>query len=270
MKKLVFRLVLGVAFLALLALGLLVVFLGPIVKSAIAKGSTYATGVETQVADVDVGLRGGSFAMSGLRIANPQGFQSPHFLELGKVSTRIDNGSLFSDRIVLDELAIADVDVNLEQTGSGSNVGKILDNLKRVSGPKKPDEPSPDGGKQRSLTIHRITLRGVKVSLHVNGVAGLSGSQSIELPPIELTEFQSDGSTMQLVAKLTKAVVTSIADQTTKSGGGLIPKDLMKDLENGLGGLKDKLKGELDDVLKDPSKLDDAAKDLKGLFKKKP
>ncbi|MBK7877362.1 MAG: hypothetical protein IPJ77_16755 [Planctomycetes bacterium] len=270
--KLLLRIVLVVVFLALLVLGATFFFLDPIVGSAIGRGATYATGVETTVSSVDVGLTKGSFDLNGMTIANPPGFTSPHFLSIGTARARWENGTLFSERIEMPELVLDGFDVHLDRNASGSNWSKILEHLDQVSGAKSPgQEPSPETKGTRALRVRRIVLDHVKVSLHLADVPLGAGTHALELPRIVIEDFQSDGSTLELVSTLTRAIVTAVLDQSVKSGGGVLPKDILKDLDGGLAGLKKKAGAEakklLDQGLEGGVKK--ALEGVEGLFDKK-
>lgn len=270
--KLLLRIVLGLVFLALLVLGAVFLFLDPIVGSAIGRGATYATGVESSVDDVDVGLTKGAFDLRRMTIANPPGFTAPHFLAIGTARARWDNGTIFSERIEMPELTLDGFDVHLERNASGSNWSRILEHLDQVAGAKAPGkEPAPEAQGKRALRVRRIVLDHVKVTLHLSDVPVGAGTHALELPKIVIEDFQSDGSTLEIVSTLTRAIVTAVLDQSVKSGGGVLPKDVLKDLDGGLAGLKKTLGAEakklLDGQLEGGVKK--ALEGVEGLFDKK-
>lgn len=274
MKKILFRLVLAVVLLALLALGAAFLFLDPIVKTAVEKGASYATGVPVALDDADVRPTGGALELGRLHVANPQGFTTPHFLLLGRAYAKWDNGSVFSDQLKIKELTIDGIDVNLERGSNGSNWGAILANLEKLSGGKQDPGETPSEGSKKSLHVDRIEVRNVKLSLTLPGVPVVGGTRSLELPPIVIENYDSDGSTMELVAKLTRTVISAVLSQATKSGGDWLPKDVLGDLQKGLDGVKARLESEGKKLLenldvKDVEKSLDGLKDgLKDVFKK--
>ncbi|MEQ9616895.1 MAG: hypothetical protein RLN60_02550 [Phycisphaerales bacterium] len=56
-------------------------------KHGIERGGTYAMGVETTVDSVDIGIFSGTFEMNGFRVANPEGYARPSFLDLGNATS---------------------------------------------------------------------------------------------------------------------------------------------------------------------------------------
>lgn len=270
--KFLLRILLGLVFLALLALGAAFLFLDPLVGSAIGRGASYATGVEARVDDVDVGLAKGAFDLKGLTIANPPGFTSPHFLSIGTARARWENGTILSDALELPELALDGFDVHLERNASGSNWSRILEHLDQVAGSKSGSaEPAPETKGSRSLHVKKIELDHVKVSLHLADVPVGAGTHTVELPRIVIEDFRSDGSTLQLVSTLTRAIVGAVLDQSVKSGGGVLPKDVLKDLDHGLAGPKQSVGKEAKKLLDD--QLDGGVKKalegVEGLLNKK-
>lgn len=277
MKKLLLRLVLIAVLLLLLAVGAAFVFLDPIVKTAIAKGTAYATGVPVMLDDADVRPTGGALEFGRLHVANPEGFTTPHFLVLGRAYAKWDNGTVFSDRLQMRELTVDGLDVNLEKGANGSNWKKILDHLEQLSAGKASSEPPPgepppaDASSKRSLHIDRIELRNVKISLTLHDVPLVAGTKTLELPPIVIENYQSDGSTLDLVAKLTRTVISAVLTQATTSGADWLPKDVLGDLRGGLDGLKKKLGEEAGKLLEnlDVKDLDKSLEGVKDIFKKK-
>jgi hypothetical protein len=228
--KLLFRLGIALALLLVLVLGAGWLFLGSLVGTAIEKGSTYATGVETRVGHVDASLFSGRFGIDDLSLANPPGFRPEPFFQLRSARAAWENGTLLSDRIEMDELILDGVDVNLERAGGGTNYGAILDHLESISaGGQSKSKPDASAG-GRALTIHRIEIRNVRAGLHLTGVPLASGSTEVTIPSIVLNDFSSDGSTTELVAKLTKVLLQAILEEVLRGGKGIFPADILKDL----------------------------------------
>ncbi|MFN0241491.1 MAG: hypothetical protein ACKVWV_01230 [Planctomycetota bacterium] len=262
------KIVVVLAVLLLLAGGAAFVFLDSIVRGAIEKGATYATGVETTLASADVGLLSGHLELEGLDIENPPNFRPEPFLHLDSARASWDGSTVLSQKIEMNEFALEGVTLNIERTSKQSNYGVILGNLQKLSsGTEKP--PADDAaGEQRNLRIRRIVIRRVEVGLHLSDVVGLSASQKVIVPEIVIEDFDTSGTTVEIVSKLTQAIVLAVVEASAAAGKDLIPADVLKDLGRGLEGAldsvsKDTLKG-LDSALKD------VGKGVEDLFKKKP
>lgn len=265
--KLLLRVLLVAVVLLLLAAGAAFLLIDSIAKTAIERGATYATGVETKVASVDASIFSGQFALEGLSLANPPGFRDEPFVRLGSLRADWQNGSLLSETLEMDTLVVDGVDLNLERGGSGTNYGKILESLEKLSKGEKEPEPAPSE-KKRVLAIKRIEIKNVNAGLHLTS-GPLPGSMSVSVPSIVIDDFRSDGSTKEIVAKLTRVLLKSILDSVLKAGGGIFPADLLKDLGQQLGSLEFDLEGNAEDVLQDIQGAIKGAGDILKLPKKK-
>jgi hypothetical protein len=261
-----------VALLVVLGVGVFF-FFDRLVATSIEKGATHATGVDTKVGSVDASPFAGSFAIKELSIANPPGFRDEPFVSLASTSATWENGTILSDAIHVKEFALDGVVVNLERTGGMSNYGTILDHVEKLA-PKGGSEPAPDSsGASRALKIDRLVIRNVKTSLHLSGIAGAAGSLKVEVPEIVLKDFDSRGTTSEIVAKLTRAVVDALLSSSLAAGRNVFPAEMLKDLSGQLDGLEKSLGKEAEGLLKDLGTDTDGAKkvlkDVGDLFKKK-
>jgi len=296
MKKLIKRLiVVAVLLVVLLVAGVIFViaYANNIIKGGIEKGGTYAMGVPTTVDSVDLGLMGGSFGMSGFKVASPQGYTAPHFLALGTSKVQVSLGSLSKDLIEIPTFALSDIDVSLERKDSGFNYQVILDNLKKLSSGSGSAPSGPSTGPETKLIINDLTIKNVKVHADllggVGGVAaqalGKSSNLTITIPEIHLTNVGKTGTGVAgsgvTVSQLSSIIVQAVLNAAAENGGGILPADILGDLQGriaGLGDLKgisDKAVGEVkakaEEAIKnaqDQGKkaVDDATDKLKGLI----
>ncbi len=206
-----------------------------IAKVAIERGSTYALGVQTTLRSADVGILSGEFALSGLDVANPEGFESDHFLQLDKGYLAVSLGSLRQDIVEVPTLALTGIDVNLEKRGGKANYKIITDNLKRFeSGDTGDDGAQADGGGAgKKFVVREIIIRDVNVKVDI-------AMTRMEVP-IEEIRMTDIGSESMTTAELTDRVVKMILAAIVKNGAHL-PADLVNDLGGALaelGGLGD-------------------------------
>jgi hypothetical protein len=257
--KLLKRALLVVLLLLVVGVAAVFVFLDPLVKGALEKGSTFAAGVDTKVGSVDASLLSGRFGLKEMSLANPPGFRAEPFFHLGSAHAAWQNGSILSKTLEIDELVVQDVEVNLERAGSGTNWGRILDNLGKLSSGEKAPEPAktePAAKSERSVSIKKIEIRNVHAALHLAGLPLAKGEVGgeVTVPSVVIENFRSDGSTTEIVAKLTRAVLDSILKSVLSAGHNVFPADILKDLGQGLEGqgdsVNDRAKNALDGVLK--------------------
>lgn len=240
--KVLVRVVIGVVALVVIVLLAALFFIDSLVKTAVEKGGTAAAGVPVTLSSADVKLGSSGLDLSGFAIQNPPRFRKEPFLGFGKAHAALDESSIFSDAMVIDELTIEDVTINLEHTDGKTNFGSILDHL-GARGGEKPKEPN---AKPRTLIVKRILVTNVKAFVHMPGLA--ESSAGVTVPRIELKDFRSDGSTTEIVAALTGTLVDALLTSTLDAGAKNFPKEIAANLERQVDGLKSQAESVLKEV----------------------
>jgi len=233
--KWVLRITLGVVVLLIIAAVVVWLMIDSIAKTAIEEGGTYALGVETTVADVDVSILGGSVALDGLRIANPEGFQSEHLMKSGKFALEARTGSLFSDTIEVSKFELDGLDVNLEQKLDGSNITKVMENLKKLAG--KSEETKQEEGPGKKIRVEVLTIRNVVAHVHVPALTG--GTQkllTINVPPIELKDVTDENAEGLLLSEFSGRLVAAVLAAVVEAGAGDIPAAFRANLSADIAG----------------------------------
>jgi hypothetical protein len=254
MFKLARRLV-GVA----IALVLLVVIIGAVVfwridmlaKRGVEAGASYALGVPTTVRSVDVGLLKGTVELDGLRVANPQGYASPHFLTLDDGTTAVALDSLRSDIIRIPELRLADIDVVLQKDSAGrANYQVIMENIEKLGSKDKPREPPQDEpAKEKRLIVNELVIRNITVHADLapsgGGViaqaAGQLGKVTIPIEEVRLTDVgktgEGVGGSGVTIGELAGLVIEAVLAAAVEKGGDLLPADIAGDIRARLASL---------------------------------
>lgn len=275
-----------------------------IARAGIEKGGTYALGVPTTLRSANVGVLSGTFAMSGLNVANPEGYASASFLTLGDGAVAVSLQSLRSETVEIPTLRLETITASLERKGGQSNYQTILDHLKGLSGGggEKPSQ-KPSSGDGKKFVIGELLIRDVKVHLDVFGGPGgaLQKLTAVDIPidEIKLTNVGKTGSGVAgsgvTMGELASIVVRAVLAAAVEKGGGLIPGDVLGELQGslaslgsleGLGmnvvanakGAVENLAGEAGKVAEEGKKaveegkkaIEEVGKGLEGLIPKKP
>ena len=235
-KKLI-RVVVVLVVLLILAVVVAWVMIDSIAKVGVEKGGSYALGVKTTLDDMSISLLRGRLAMDGLNVANPEGFKSDHLMHSGRFELAIDSGSLFSDSINVTKFELDGLDMNVEQKAGGSNVSKVIDNLKRLGSPEEKEKDS--GGKK--VKVDRIVIRNVKAHFHL--ISGIK-PVTVVVPEIVLTDVTSDNAAGVAVSQLAGRIVPAILASVLENGKGVVPADLLKGLNGELTGLAEAVAGQ--------------------------
>lgn len=262
----------GLVVLIVLVVVIVFISIDKIAKSGIEKGTTYALAVPTSLGSADVGVFDGTFKMQGLQIDNPEGYTSPFFFRLESGGVEVSLGSLSSDVVTLPKLNLADIDVHLDRANGKTNVSAILDNLKRFESDDKPDAPDADEKKAgKKFVVNEIVITNVTTHVHLLPLGGQLSTTKLVVPEIILNDVGSAGDPVSL-AELSNIITKAILASAAEFGDGIIPSEILGDLEVGLGELNslaengvEMLTTEVDKALEDAQgQLDDAVNDLKG------
>jgi hypothetical protein len=242
-----------------------------IAETAIERGGTHALGVQTRVGSLSIGLVSGRFSISGLNVANPEGFEADHFLDLSQGTVGLRIRQLLVDPISVRSIELDGIDVNLERRGRTTNYGVILDNLAALGSAGEAESEAVDPGEARGFVIHEVVIRNVSAHVQLAPGGGKATRLDVEVPEVRLEQLgggSANGVQMSEVASiLTRAVLRAIAEK-----GDVLPGDLTRDLRAGLGRV-DRVAGRIP-VVGDPGsaagatqELQDKAKDaLEGLL----
>ena len=239
---------------ALLLLGLC---LGRVVKAAIETVGPRFTGTPVTVEDVDISPRIGSVTLRGLVVGNPAPYTDPYALRLGEVHVQIDVPSLRSNTVVVRSILVTEADVAFEGAPTHSNIRKLIDTLNQRVGqdavkPSALTNSTPDRRvRLDEFVIHRMRVR-ARLSL-----AGLATpAATLTLPEVRLEGLGSKSAGLTM-AELGRDLIQAIYSQVLSALG---PKFwLTKETQEGTHWLREKTSGA----------LKDASKAVENLFRKK-
>jgi hypothetical protein len=225
-----------------------------LVRAGVIRGGTYATDQATLLDAADLSLTAGTLDLSQLHIGNPTGYKEPKFLIMKTCNVSVDTGSILSNAIVVNQIDISGLEIFLEQNGAKSNLGELLDIMKKKS-PAASSAPasgqsSAPSSPGRQLKIAKLHMASTKV--HLRGFVNLD----LDLGPIEMDDpTNPDGRPMKIAYVMVK-ILLHIAQQIVDNP--MLPADFKNGLKD-VSKIVDGLKG---DLLKDGGKgLQNAVKD---------
>lgn len=257
-KKLAFIVLIPVVLL-IAAAGVAVFSIDSIAKRGIESGGTYALGVPTTLDSASVGILGGTFSMSGLKVANPPGYGSSPFMSLGSGGVAVSLSSLREPVVQLPRLGLDNLSVSLEKKGGTANYNVILDNLKKLS---SGGSSKKSGENEKKFVIKELSLKNIKIGVDLLGAPGGVGNLAKVTIPIDEINLQNVGQTGTGVAgtgvtmeQLSSIIVQAVLKAAADKGGGILPAEILSELQGGLANL-----GNLDQlgmkVLADPKVLE--------------
>jgi hypothetical protein len=229
-----------VFFLLLLAGGGLFFYLDSIVKSGIEVVGSNLLGTVVTVDSVSLSPLSGQGSISGLRVENPEGFESQYAFELDSVLVSIDVNSVFTDAAEIESIVIMQPVITYETKIASDNIRTLLDNLDEGDAPSSDPETEDDSAQQIIIREFRM------VGSQLNFVSALV-SAPITLADIEIRDIGAEGGS----ASAANAVRVVLQE--------LVASILNSDDLPGLDGLRESVEGRIQDGAQ---RVEEAVEDL--------
>jgi len=194
--------------LVILVVVVVLFFLGPVARPIAASAASKAMGVDVNIGGLSVYPITGSANVSGLLVANPQGFKG-YFLEMEQLHSDAKVTSFVSDTAVVRDVTIEGLTLRIEASGSKTNVKAIMDNLNKSSAPSGETTSSSSGKKFR---IDTLALKNTKVIISTGIVKDATITiESLELHNIGTGESSGAGLS-EVLTKVIQAVVAKAGE----------------------------------------------------------
>lgn len=235
MKKII---IIGVVVLVV-AVAAIVIFylasnLNSLIAAAIEKHGSDVMDTNVSVSGVDISIREGRGSITGLQVANPDGFKANDAFSLGDITVDLDLGSVREDPIVIEEVRIQAPVVNVEVTKTGeSNIDELRKRIKAHSGSSG---ESADGD-EKKIRIKKFVFE--KGRIEVDASALGIDNRTLDLPEIHLNNVGgTNGAPPDQIAKVIFGEVAK------KVGSEIASSEVNRLIQDQLGGsLSDKAKG---------------------------
>lgn len=271
MKKLKW-IVLGLAVLVVVALLGVWMNLNRIVRSTVQTQSTRSLGVSTTLGGASVSLFGGNVALDDLQIASPEGFQAPRMFTLDGIHVDTSLGQFTKDPVHIQSIHIDKPHLVLEQSGGKLNLQALMDQM-----PQAPDEkPTEPAGEPIKVIINSLKMTGADVTIRP-GIPGLAEQVTVTIPPIELANIgtgegaQNGVAIKEVVMQLGTAMAAKAAEseqlppevrRLLSLNVGQVAPQLTAEFNKQVGQISATVQQAAQDILKDPAKAQDAAKQV--------
>ena len=211
--------------------------LDAIVASIIETEGSKALGTEVAVSGVTLDLTSGKAGISGLTIANPDGFSGGDAFALDSIEVQIDIASLQTDVFVIDSVNIGGSSIAYELKADGSNNFQALMDGMSSGG----DSSGGDSGPGTKLIIDKLNFAGsnITVTSEMEGVE----NQDVNLPGFNMSGVgRPNGATSGEVAKAVAGELTGAVIAAAAKAG--LQKKLEEEKQGFMDRVKDKLGGD--------------------------
>jgi len=203
--------------------------LSSIIKAGVETVGPKITGTTMKLDGMDLSLFSGQGRLKGLVVGNPQGFQAASAFKLADAKVKVDLKTALSDKLVIEEILIDGPEITYEAGPSGSNIGKIQQNVaafgKSVAPKDAAESKSPKKDPtQKKVQINDFILKNGKVTMSATMLKGQA--LAIPLPDIHLRDIgkESGGVTVQKATAEVFAAINKSVVQAVASSGKLLEK----------------------------------------------
>ncbi len=255
-----------VAVLAVLLVAVvLVAFLmvNSIVRTAVQTAGHSATGSETTLGGVDVGLVGGTASIQDFALAQPEGFTGESIFALDAADVEIESGSLLSDTIVVPKVHIDGAHLTVSFEDGKLNLNELRKAIAERTGTT--EETAEDDAAGKNVVIRDLKITNTKVTGAVSLIPGQDPvSIDLVIADIEKQNLGSDGSGLKL-DDVIGLVLDTVALNATQGIADKVPG--LADIGNLIGGVGEQATEALDQVGDEATEavggaIDDAGKKL--------
>ncbi len=255
--KWVVRIVGVLVVLLIVAVVVVMLSLNGIVKSAVQSAGSSATGVDTTLGGVNVGVFSGSASLNDFKLGNPEGFQAESAFELGSADVQLKTGSLFSDTVVVPKVHIDGAHVTVAFENGKLNLTELMKQIEENTGGA--DDSPADSGEGKNVIIEDLQVTNTTVTGAVALVPGSDPIQiDLKIADIHKTGIGSDGSGVKLQDAV-GLILETIMLNATEGVAGNVPG--LGDLKNMLGDVGAQATEALDKVGGDAGKALEGAGD---------
>jgi len=251
-------LIIGSSLLVLAAIAVFLLFstLDTLITEAVIKVGSEVTQTRVSLDKTEISAISGKGTLYGLKIGNPENFESESLFELDEISLTLDVTTLTDPTIVIKEIVIAAPEVTYERRANTSNFDVIQKNADAYM--NKMDKGSSDSKGQKSsevkLIVERLYIRDAKVKVIAPDIS--EEPMTVKLATLELIDIgkaKGGGSPAELVQEILGAirqnVVKSLMIIDLGEGQEILrgtASEIREQMEKGIEGTRESLeeKGE--------------------------
>jgi len=234
-----------VVIIAIVAVLVLLGNINKIVKKGVETTGPIILKVPVTLESVDISFFSGSGELKGLTVGNPEGYKTDYAFRMDQIKVKLDVGSVTSDKIHINEIVIDSPNIIYEGSIGKSNINRILENVKAITGEGGEDEeqgPAADS-QGKKLQIDYFIIRNASISASTGILQGKK--LTIPLPTLELRDIgkEKDSDISDVIERVLKAVNEAVIPAVKKE---------VFNIEGGLkgagGAVKEKVKQGVDKI----------------------
>ncbi|MCH2136159.1 MAG: AsmA family protein [Phycisphaerales bacterium] len=213
---------------------LLVAFMSidAIAASVIRSQGTTILGVKTDVSSVKLGIFSDDTQIRGLKIANPEGFEKPDFVQLTSADIAASIGTMLSDKIEIPTVILQGLTLDLEQIDDRLNANVIVEHVSAATSSETSTEPS----ERVHLNIGKLEIHDIRLTATGSIVNLAGGKLDAEIPSFTMenvgTKTEEGDITSQVVSLALSILLKHIQDNPVQGLSGAAVGSIATALES--------------------------------------
>ncbi len=200
-------------------------------------------GVPVNIGGMTIGWMSKSVSIQRIKVGNPDGFETPYFVEIPQVDIQVSE-AILGDPLIIDSVGVSGLTAYYEVNESGNNLRKIQQNMLKSSQSKLSKAQKTEGD-SKGFVIKDLRISAA-VLVPAISIAGQGGSQSIPIPLIHLRNLGSE-SKPTTSREVVLRVMTSLTGVIQNSAlPKLITNQIADEAVKGINKAKDAIGGAID------------------------
>ena len=203
-------------------------------KSAVSTLVPQMTKTPASLEKADISLLSGRISFKGLKIGNPAGFVSQNAFELGEISVKFEPKSLFSSKIVINEIKIDGTKIAAELARTGNvNLMILNDNIQEYLGNPTMKDLGNSSNKVEQKKIEKksekaVLVKDLKITNSSLDFAVMTQKMKVKLPDIQQKNIgeKKKETLPDLVADIFSTLSASSMAEMAKAGRDSVNKML--------------------------------------------
>lgn len=202
-------------------------------KSAVSTLVPQMTKTPASLEKADISLLSGKISLKGFKIGNPAGFVGPNAFELGEISVKFEPKSLFTSKIIINEIKIdgTKIDAELARTGN-VNLMILNDNIQEYLGNPTPkasaDLKKTEPKKEDKKSTKAVVVKDLRITNSSLDFAIMTQKMKVKLPDIHQKNIgeKKKETLPDLVADIFSTLSASSMTEMAKAGRDSVNKML--------------------------------------------
>lgn len=238
MNPMVRKVIIGISVMGAACLVAAVFFLDAVAARVLSTAATHVLGVTTTVRSVHLGVFDGESTLTGLQIAQPEGFGDGAMIVVQHASVTAGLLELFGKDVVLEAVEIDGVQVNLVESSGRVNLQVVAASVTASDQPPQP-AASRESASAGTLTIRTLRVSNIQVCASGNSSLAAGTKVQVSIPDIVVNDLGTKTPMSEVAASVGKELVDRLTVAIVQAKIEGLPTEMANGLANAASSLSD-------------------------------